>query len=485
MVPVWLGRSPLPARCVPSETLGVASIERLSRQDQANLLVEAPDTPMHMAVLTVFEGPGADLPADQLLDRLRDHVRSCLDVLPELRRVLHSGRIPGRAPAWGEDRDFRVEEHVLGARVAPPGGDEQLLAAAADLLECLLDRSRPLWEMWLLTGLTRGRWATLLKVHHSLTDGYGMLQMALAIFDGSAGIRGVAAGSGGRRPALLRLLTCVVSPAAAVVTVASVFHRTWKGRRADLLRPIGTQRRLEVVELDLAAVKDVAHSHEVKVNDVLLELTAAGILGALNARRRRVDGVVVRVLMAVSPLVARDTVTHNRAASVIVSLPLQANTASERLLAIAVDSRRARRWQRSGFIERSMVFAARTPLRRFVSRHQRVVDLAVSNLVGPNTELRLLGDRMVRAIPVTPISGNVTINFCALSYAGQVAIGITADAGAWPDLPVVTTAMRSNAGELGLPLPRTAHQAGPTVDVDSHRRPCLSAHDDRDRTDAE
>ena len=444
---------------MPSETLGVASKEWLSRQDQANLLVEAPDTPMHMAVLTVFEGPGADLPADQLLDRLRDHVRSRLDLLPELRRVLHSGRIPGPPPAWSEDPGFCVEEHVLGARVAPPGGDEQLLAAAADLLECLLDRSRPLWEMWLLTGLSGGRWATLLKVHHSLTDGYGMLQMALAIFDDSAGMGSVAAVSRAQRPALLRFLTAVVSPVAALITAASVLRRTWHGRRADLLRPIGTQRRLEVVELDLTAVKDVAHSHEVKVNDVLLELAAAGIRGALNARRRRVDGVVLRVLMAVSPLVVRDTVTHNRAASVIVSLPLQASTTSERLLAIAADSRRARRWQRSGFIERSMVFAARTPFRRFASRHQRVVDLAVSNLIGPTTELRLLGDRMVRAIPITPISGNVTINFCALSYTGQLAIGITADAGAWPDLPVVTAAMRANAGELGLPVPGTPQLA--------------------------
>jgi hypothetical protein len=100
-----------------------------------------------------------------------------------------------------------------------------------------------------------------------------------------------------------------------------------------------------------------------------------------------------------------------------------------------------------------MVFAARTPFRRFASRHQRVVDLAVSNLIGPKTELRLLGDRLVRAIPITPISGNVTINFCALSYAGQLAIGITADAVAWLDLPVVTAAMRSTAGVVSEPEP--------------------------------
>jgi diacylglycerol O-acyltransferase / wax synthase len=437
--------------------------ERLSRQDQANLLVEAPDTPMHMAVLTVFEGLRADLPPDQHLDLLRDHVRSRLDALPDLRRVLHNGIIPGRPPVWSEDGRVRVEAHVLGARVAAPGEDEQLLALAARLLERRLDRSRPLWEMWLLTGLSGGRWACLLKVHHSLTDGYGMLRMALTLFDGSAGIHDVTLGSRARRPALLRVLAWVLSPAAAVMTVASVCHRTWHGRRAGLLRPIGTRRRLGVVVLDLAAVREAAHAHRVKVNDVLLELTAAGIAGALVARRRRVRGVVLRVLMAVSPPVAPDIVTHNRAASVIVSLPLQSSSASERLRAIAADSRGARRWQRSAFIERSMVFVARTPLGRIVSRHQRIVDLAVSNLVGPRSELRLLGDSMVSAIPITPISGNVTINFCALSYAGQVAIGILADADTWPDLTVVTAAMRSNAGELFRAAPLTARAASPSA----------------------
>jgi diacylglycerol O-acyltransferase / wax synthase len=416
---------------------------RLTGQDFANLLVEAPDTPMHMAVLTVFEGAAAGDVPERLLERVRHAIGLRLNGLPELRRVLVPSRIPGGRPRWAEDPGFRVELHVRRADVPAPGGDDQLLTVAADLLEGVLDRSRPLWELWVLTGLAGGRWAALLKVHHSLTDGYGMLQIALGLFDSATAQPGSEPGPYGRRRRPVLQLAAV--PWQVVATVTSVVHRTWHGRRARLLRPIGTQRRLAVVRLELATVKEIAHEHGAKVNDVLLELAAAGVREALVGRRERVGGIVLRALMAVSPAAAIRSREHNRAASIVVSLPLDAATPVDRLLAIAADSRRARRWQRSGVIERAMVLVARTPFGRFLSRRQRVVDLAVSNLVGPAGELGLLGDRMVEAIPITPISGNVSLDFCALSYAGHLAVGILADADAWPDLPFVARGMRDSA----------------------------------------
>jgi len=442
------GRSPVPVPGIAAEHCGVAiASERLTGQDLANLLVEAPDNPMHMAVLTVFQG-GSDVPAELLLGRLSAHVSSRLDSLPELRRVLRKGRFPVARNAWVQDRAFHVEEHVRAAAVAAPGGDEELLAEVGDLVETMLDRSRPLWELWLLTGLSGGRWATLLKVHHSLTDGYGMLQIALGLFDGAGEPEGAGARSTPGPTARSSSIPGGLQVWALVTTVLSVIHRTWRGRRAQLLRPLGTQRRVDVVRLPLEDVKRVAHARGVKVNDVLLELATAGIRGVLTSRRNPVHGVVLRALMAVSPSAARLTLTHNRAASIVVSLPLEAATPTDRLLAIAADSRRARRWQRSGLIERSMVFVARTRLGRFLSRHQRVVDLAVSNLIGPPAPLYLLGDRMTEAIPLTPISGNVTIDFCALSYAGRLFVGILADTDAWPDLHVVAESMQRDMREL-------------------------------------
>ena len=418
---------------------------RLTGQDFANLRVEAPDTPMHMAVLTVFEGGASALPAAELLAGVRRSVGLRLPALPELWKVLVPSRIPGGRPRWTSDPHVTVDRHVHGFAVPAPGGDEQLLLAAADLVEGVLDRSRPLWELWVLTGLSGGRSATLLKIHHSLMDGYGMLQIALGLYDGPAAAPAAPAPP---RRGPRSLLRAALVPVQVITTVASVVHRTWHGRRARLLQPIGTERRLEVVRLELATVKEIAHAHGARVNDVLLTLAAAGVGAALVARRERVAGVVLRALMAVSPAAALRSREHNRAASIVVSLPLDGLTPAERLVAIAADSRRARRWQRSGVIERTVVLVARTPLGRFLSRRQRVVDLAVSNLVGPTCELGLLGDHMVDAIPITPISGNVSLDFCALSYAGRLEIGILADADAWPDLGVVASAMRESAGLL-------------------------------------
>lgn len=439
----------------------------------ANLIVEAPDTPMHMAVLAILDGERLrGLGSEDVLLRVREHVEGRLDALPELRQVPRRASTPGGRPVWVDDPSFDIEQHVLSASVPSPGREAQLLATTEALLVRLLDRSRPLWEMWLLTGLAERRLAVLLKVHHSVTDGLGMLRIAQVLFDTSPDAPAAhaprwkpsPAPSWGRlsadaaAAAARQLWTAATGPShpiwlaesvtGLVTTVASVTGRTWTGRRARLNRPIGPRRKLAVVHLELASVKTVAHAHGVKVNDVVLELAAAGIRRALISRGEPLAGVSLRALMAVDPPNDRVPGPRNRAGSVIVSLPLEPTSGCERLQSISGDSRRARRWQRAGVVERSGVIAMRLGLGRFFSRHQTMVDLAVSNLKGPTEPLYLVGCRMVDAIPITPISGNVTINFCALSYAGHFDICVLADAASWPDLPVVAHAIRAGWKDL-------------------------------------
>ncbi|MGZ6372121.1 MAG: wax ester/triacylglycerol synthase domain-containing protein [Candidatus Limnocylindria bacterium] len=449
-----------------------AAFERMSLQDLANLIVETPDTPMHMAVLAILDGERLrGLGSEDVLLRVREHVEGRLDALPELRQVPHHASMPGGRPVWVDDPSFDIEQHVLAASVPSPGREAQLLAATEALLGRLLDRSRPLWEMWLLTGLAESRLAVLLKVHHSVTDGLGMLRIAQSLFDTSPDAAAARAPRWNPSPApswgrlsadaaaaAARLLwTAATGPphpiwlaesvTGLVTTVASVTGRTLTGRRARLNRPIGPHRKMAVVHLELASVKRVAHAHGVKVNDVVLELAAAGIRRALVSRGESLAGVSARALMAVDPPTDRTPGARNRAGAVIVSLPLEPSSC-ERLRLISGDSRRARRWQRAGVVERSGVIAVRMGLGRFLSRHQTLVDLAVSNLKGPTEPLYLVGCRMVDAIPITPINGNVTINFCALSYAGHFDICVLADAASWPDLPVLVRAVRAGWKDL-------------------------------------
>ena len=434
----------------------------------ANLIVEAPDTPMHMAVLATFDGEQVrHLDPEDLLGRVRELVDGRLDALPELRQVPHRPPAPGGRAVWVDDPVFDVARHVLAAGVPSPGREAELLATTEGLIEGLLDRARPLWEMWVLTGLEGDRWAVLLKVHHSVTDGLGMLRIASVLFDTSPDAPAARAPRWTPAPSpswtrlsadaamstahrlwatardLSRPIRLAESVSGLVTTVASVTGRTWTSGHARLNRPIGARRKLAVVHLNLASVKRVAHEHGAKVNDVVLELAAAGIRQALVSRGERLKGVKLRALMAVDPPHGAVAGPRNRAGAVIVSLPLDSAGGRDRLLAISRDSRRARRWQRASVVELTGVVAIRLGLGRFLSRRQAMVDLAVSNLKGPVEPLYLAGCRMLDAIPVTPISGNVTIDFCALSYAGRFDICVLADAAAWPDLPAVARAIRS------------------------------------------
>lgn len=450
-----------------------ARFKRLSRQDFANLLIEAPDTPMHMAVLMVLDGGPLLGPEGELaLDRVRGELRPRLAALPELREVVRPGGPFGR-PVWVDDARFRISSHVRAKRIEAPGGEPQLLAEAARLLEQPLDRSRPLWQLWLLTGLPGARLGALLMVHHAVTDGLGMLRIAEQLLDSvpgapverpdrwvaapAPGMLALAAGSAVEAGSLawaglgwavhpVRLARSSVEAAMTVVAAATA----GAGRRASAInRPIGRRRRLAVVRLRLAEVRAVAHRHSATVNDVVLTLAASGVGAALRARGRPTERAVANALLAANPVRPDDPGRRrNQAGSRIVSLPLDQIPAAARLAQIAPATAREKGRQRSNVVEALLVYSVLAGAGRVLSRHQQTAQLAVSNLVGPAFPLYLAGCRLLEAIPVTPISGNVTIDFCALSYDGAFEVGILADAEAWPDLPVVVKGMRAAWVEL-------------------------------------
>lgn len=428
------------------------TVERLSWQDRANLLIEAADTPMHMAFLGLFDGNRDEAP-DELLARLRLHVRSRLRRLPELHQVLGRRRLPPGPTTWVERDGIDLDRHVRAIALRAPGTEGQLLETAARLLARPLDRAIPLWEMWLITGVGGAGFAVLFKVHHAVTDGVGLLLIAETLLDGgpSPSPSKGASSQGGRGRAWAALAAgahLVETPFAITSTLLSASRNAWTGGRIHLNRPIGPARALGVVRLRLADVRRVAHQHRVTVNDVLLDVAAGGIAEAAARRRRLPPSARIRVLLAVSPPNAGRGIRRNRSGAVVVSVPAGTARTPPDLGAVARASRRARRWQHPLIVERSLVAVAVTRLGRVLSRHQASVDTAVSNLIGPADPLYLLGRQMTDVIPVAPISGNVTIDVCAVSYTGRLNLGVLADAAAWPDLDVVVDGMRHAARVL-------------------------------------
>ncbi len=450
---------------------GPEAIDRLSAFDLTNLAVEAPDTPMHVGMVAVLDGRSL-LDVDGRLDLagIRSRVGAGLDAAPRLRKVVHrAGPLSGR-PLWVDDPAFALEHHVGRAVVDPPGGEDELLRLAEELMRPLLDRSRPLWRLWVVTGLPDRRLAVVVKVHHAVGDGIAVIRLISALLGAPVGAaaapwtpaapphwrdlaaqrlrggHGTATRGAGRdtqgggraargtaeRPPLLRMLR----------TAGEVLRQGWAAPRTSLNAPIGPGRRLGVVRLDLAEAKAVAHAAGGKVNDVLLTLVGGGLRDLLRSRGEPVDGVELRVAVAVSlrdPQRQADDGNHN--GSFVIRLPLGGADPGERLRAVAGGTARAKRDQTAVAQQHFMVAVARTGLARRFSRSQHLINVVESNVAGPAAPIRLLGAPVLDLVPIGGIAGNLTITFLAVSYAGRLVVSTLADREHVPDLPVVLAGM--------------------------------------------
>ncbi|MEU7872956.1 wax ester/triacylglycerol synthase domain-containing protein [Dactylosporangium sp. NPDC049140] len=399
------------------------ALDRLSAFDLTSLAVEAPDTPMHVGVVAVLDGR---LPLADIRARILDGVRA----VPRLRQVVCQ---PARRPRWVDAPAFRIEDHVVPVAVEPPGDEAELLRLTARLMAVPLDRSRPLWRIWVVTGRPDRRLALVVALHHAIGDGTAALRIIRTLLDPSwrdaAGRpRRTIGGTGVRR-----------SPRAVWRTL----RQTGSAPRTSLNAPIGAGRRLGLIRLDLAEAKVVAHHAGGKVNDVVLGLIGGGLRSLLQTRGEPVEGVELRVAVAVSLREPGERAAYgNRNGSIVVRLPLHGADCGARLRAVAAATARAKREQAAIAQQHCMVLAVRAGLARRLSRNQHMVNLVESNLPGPPDPVRALGLPVLHLLPIGAIAGNLTITFLALSYAGELVITTIADRGRVPDLPVVLAGMR-------------------------------------------
>src|SRR5919197_4551491 len=151
--------------------------DRLTAVDASFLAQEGPTAHMHVGAVMIFEGPA---PA---YDELADHVRSRLHLVPRFRQKLAFPPFETGRPLWVDDPNFNLEYHVRDTALPAPGSEKQLRALAARVHSQALDRSKPLWELWLVHGLEGGRFALLSKTHHALVDGVSGVDLATVLFD--------------------------------------------------------------------------------------------------------------------------------------------------------------------------------------------------------------------------------------------------------------------------------------------------------------
>jgi diacylglycerol O-acyltransferase len=371
--------------------------------------------------------------------------------------------VPFARPVWEVAATFDIAQHVRHVRVPHPGTQAELEALCCELQMQVLDRTKPLWEMWFVDGLADGAVALVYKVHHAVVDGVsaaetfevllgrgnpteaatsaqptatGQVQRALnaTIHDARTGAR-LCLGAGARLAA---------DPGRALATwvgVGRLARPSAIAPKTTLNRRIGDGRRLVPMSFDLADMKAVAHRYGASINDLVLTLVGAGVRDLLESRGDVVDHVQVLVPVSLRGE-TDDGGPGNRVAALVLPIQLESDP-TVALAAISHASRSRKTGPEAAALEVLLQLSDAWPVgllgpaSRFLVHNQPFVNLVVTNVRGTQEPVSLLGARITEIVPVVPLGGNLTLGVAALSYAGRLTLGLHADADACPDVDVI------------------------------------------------
>jgi WS/DGAT/MGAT family acyltransferase len=420
--------------------------------------------PQEVSALVILEGVSLQL------GTLRATVGSRLHHVPRLRQLLYRPRRGLGGPLWVDAPAFDLTQHVITVAVPPPGDEAALLETVELLRRRRLDPSLPLWQMCVLTGLPDQQLGLFIKIHHTIADGVAALATIGAFLDTTPN-HPIAPPPPWRPMPLPNAAELLadnlrghilqfghgVATLAHPVTTARRLGGLWKqmrtftgGRPAQpgsLDHMLTADRKLTLVRARLDKVAETAHAHHATINDVLLAATAAGLRALLLARGETTDHPVdIDVPLTLRPVKGRDRARGNRIAQMLIALPIDDADPHRRLELIAAQTA-ARKQEPHPPVGRVLgnKFARRMVLKA-LRRHP--VNVTSADLTGPPEPVYLAGARILEVFPVLPLMANVCLGIGALSYAGQFAVGVTADRDAYPDLDVFTAALRAELSAL-------------------------------------
>jgi len=471
--------------------------DRLTPLDVSFLYLEEPSTVMHVGTVLVFSAPRGGFDYDRLLR----HIAARIAFVPRYRQRVRS--VPGRLanPVWVDDERFDISYHVRRSALPRPGTIEQLRELVARVQPRPLDRSRPLWEAYVVEGLQDDRFAIITKTHQALVDGVNAVDLAQVVLDSSAAPSEPTADTWrpSAEPSLVELVTGAVvdavrrptqvvdtaraglgdlrstagKVAGAVGEMASAARSAARpAPESPLNAPVSEHRRFGMVSTDLADYRKVRdfHAHggrrrraaagtRLTVNDVALATVAGGLRAWLLTRGARVaPATVVRALVPVSvtvddPLEAGTL--GSSVASVLVDLPVGEPNPVLRLQQVAyqmtahVESGRAvgaQRLSEIGGFAPPTLHSLGARVANGLSR--RLFNLVVTNVPGPQHPLYAAGARMVATYPVIPLSKGHALSVGITSYDGGVYYGLNGDRESMPDVDVLGQCVEDALAEL-------------------------------------
>jgi len=453
-------------------------LDRLTSVDAGFLHQEAGGAHMHIGGFCVFSGA---TPTEQ---QFRDHIASRLPQIPRYRqRIVQMPFGTGR-PVWVDDPSFRLGYHVRHTALPSPGSSAQLLTLVSRILAQRLDRTKPLWELWLVEGLADDRFAVVAKTHHAMVDGVGGMDLMAALLDlepdpapvastpwqaqptpgavgllahgASGAVRNLARlGAGGARLAV-RPQQAVREALSAAAALGAAARPLVAGAPSSLLNQApGSDRRVEVVHTSLADHKLVKNAFGVTVNDVVLTAVAGALGRFLAGRGVEVHGL--SSLRACVPVSLRSGDTGGGAGNtftiVTAPLPIGLDDAVQRLTQVhrTMADLKAGRQADGARVLTALENAMPPALLARASRlgfSSRTYNLLVTNLPGPQVPLFLLGRELVELAPLAFLAPEHTLAVAVLSYQGQMTYGLLGDADAVPDLADLARHLEDSLAEL-------------------------------------
>ena len=459
--------------------------DQLTALDATFLELEQADDSalMHIGGAMVFEpDPGAGNPT---VEELRAHLEQRLDLLPRYRQKLGSARTGRFAwPYWERDPRFDLAAHVRHATLPSPGDERELLDWLSDFYSHRLDRNRPLWELVLLDGLADGRWALVSKTHHCLVDGVGSVGVVGLVLGPQSGPppptpngEGEMVLNGGRHVALPHPPAPVRQAAGAGLSaVRSGAHALTHPREAlersrevlDLLIrdelfaapasslnvPIGATRRVGAVRAEVRELKAVSAALGGKLNDVVLCVSTGALRKLLLARGEELPRRGLRAMVPVNIRPADDRGgLGNRVSSLFVELPVAEPDPLRRyeLVRAAAQARKdsGQAFGSSavlGITELAPPVLHATLARSLYAR--RLFNITITNVPGSPQLVHAFGGRMVDVVPIVPLAAEHALGIAAVSHAGRLTFGLSADRASVPDLDVFEHGIVASLGEL-------------------------------------
>ncbi len=458
--------------------------DRLTFLDSTFVIMELPQRPMHVAGTSTFEaGPLKKRGGGIDIDRIRNYVDAKLHLIPRYRQRLAFIPVEDH-PVWVDDHHFNIMYHVRHTALPQPGDERQLKRLAARVMEQPLDRSKPLWEIWVVEGLENpDHFALVQKVHHCMIDGMSSVDLMNVLLkqdstpefepgprwiprrvpsqselfvDAARRYLRLPITIGRNLPRWLRALADTDSEirvrlAALRESLAGQFNRA---SATPLNQVVGPHRRFDWMPMDLDRIKGVKNRLGGTVNDIVLATVAGAVRRFLQRRGVHVEDLDFRVMAPVSTRTEQERGTlGNRVSAWTVPLPLGEPDPVRRLDQIRHTTEHLKESNQALGAELLSQVGEWTPS-TLLSMGARLAaralpfNLVVTNVPGPQAPLYMLGAKMLNNYGFIPLTDNLGLGIVLFSYAGQLCWAFTADWDLLPDLHDFVRDVRETFAEL-------------------------------------